>query len=163
MLYSMCNYIITLTVNIGGNLMKEEKKEFGKYDGGLLSDSSCVLTCTEQQLYFYINAFGGMIWRLKHDMAHGRIKEEIDLTPYQYAIEYCVMHTPRFGVEIEEPKEGEHVKTTKSYWAWFKWWDEYFQRTLSQEEYDDYMNKVRNGEDISQFRPKGDWHDLLKS
>ena len=137
--------------------MKTEKKQFGKYDGGILKDPSCVTTCTEQELYFYINTFGGMIWRLNHDMADGRIEERLDLTPYQYALEYCVMHTPRFGVKIDEPKEGEHVKATDSYWAWFRWWDKYFQRTLTNEEYEDYQRKADNGEDISQFRPTGDW------
>ena len=140
--------------------MEAEKKQFGKYDGGMLKDPSCVATCTEQQLYFYINTFGGMIWRLKHDMAHGRIGE-VDLTPYQYAIEYCVMRTPRFGVKIEEPAEGGHVKTTDSYWAWFRWWDEYFQKTLTDKEYQEYIRKSNNGEDISQFRPKGDWRDNM--
>ena len=137
--------------------MTTETKQFGKYDGGILKDPSCVLNCTEQELYFYINTFGGMIWRLKHDMADGRIEENLDLTPYQYAIEYCVMHTPRFGVEIEEPEEGGHVKPTDSYWAWFRWWDEYFQRTLTQEEYEEYTRKAEKGEDVSQFRPSGDW------
>ena len=55
--------------------MKTEKKQFGKYDGGMLKDPSCVTTCTEQELYFYINTFGGIIWRLNHDMADGRIEE----------------------------------------------------------------------------------------
>lgn len=139
--------------------MKNEEKQFGKYDGGILKDPSCVTTCTEQDLYFYINSFGGMIWRLNHDMAHGRIEKTIDLMPYQYALEYCVMHTPRFGVKIDEPKEGEHVIASDSYWAWYRWWDEYFQRTLTNEEYDEYLRKVKNGEDISQFHPSGDWHN----
>ena len=143
--------------------MKTEEKQFGKYDGGMLANPSCVATCTEQELYFYINAFGGMMWRLNHDMADGRIEVEIDLTPIQYAIEYCIMHTPRFGVDIQEPKDGEHVKTTPSYWAWFEWWDEYFQRTLTTEEYKDYCNRVKKHMDISQFRPEGDWRDNIKN
>lgn len=139
--------------------MKSEEKQFGKYDGGIFEDPSCVTTCTEQELYFFINTFGGMIWRLNHDMADGRIEEKLDLTPYQYAIEYCVMRTPRFGVKIDEPKEGEHVKETASYLAWFRWWNEYFQRTLTKEEYEDYRRKADKGEDVSQFRPAGDWRD----
>lgn len=139
--------------------MNIEKKQFGKYDGGILKDPSYVATCKEQELYFYINSLGGIIWRLRHDMADGRIKENLDLMPYQYAIEYCIMHTPRFGVKINEPEEGEHVKATDSYWAWFRWWDEYFQRTLTDEEYKDYQQRLNNGEDISKFHPTGDWRD----
>lgn len=139
--------------------MKTEKKQFVKYDGCLLEDPYCGSTCTEQELYFYIRTFSSMIWRLEHDMADGRIEENLDLTPYQYAVEYCVMHTPRFGVKIDEPTEGEYVKATDSYFAWFRWWDEYFQSTLTNEEYEDYLHKANNGEDISQFRPTGDWRD----
>lgn len=141
--------------------MNAEKKQFGKYDGGILKDPSCIATCKEQELYFYINSLGGIIWRLKHDMADGRIKENLDLMPYQYAIEYCIMHTPRFGVKINEPEEGAHVKATDSYWAWFRWWDEYFQRTLTDEEYKDYQQRLNNGEDISKFRPTGDWRNNI--
>jgi hypothetical protein len=139
--------------------MKAEEKQYGKYDGGMLENPSCVTTCSEQELYFYINTLGGMLWRLNHDMAHGRIEKNLDLSPYFYAIEYCVMHTTRFGVEIEEPKAGEHVKPTVSYLAWFCWWDNYFQNTLSQEEYEIYRHKVHKGEDVSQFRPAGDWRN----
>ena len=138
-----------------------DEKQFGKYDGGILKDHSIVNTCTEQELYRMIEAFGYKIWRLNHDMADGRIKENIDLMPYQYAIEYCVMHTTRFGVEISEPKEGEQVKATKSYWAWFKWWDNYFKNTLTDEECEEYEHKSERGEDISKFRPTGDWKDNL--
>ncbi len=138
-----------------------DEKQFGKYDGGILKDPSIVNTCTEQELYRMIEAFGYKIWRLNHDMADGRIKENIDLMPYQYAIEYCVMHTTRFGVEISEPKEGEQVKATKSYWAWFKWWDNYFKNTLTDEECEEYEHKSERGEDISKFRPTGDWKDNL--
>ena len=138
-----------------------DEKQFGKYDGGILKDPSIVNTCTEQELYRMIEAFGYKIWRLNHDMADGRIKENIDLMPYQYAIEYCVMHTTRFGVEISEPKEGEQVKATKSYWAWFKWWDNYFKNTLTDEECEEYEHKSERVEDISKFRPTGDWKDNL--
>ena len=141
--------------------MADEKKQFGKYDGGILADPSIVNTCTEQKLYRLIDALGYNVWRLNHDMADGRIKENIDLMPYQYAIEYCVMHTTRFGVEISEPKEGEHVEATKSYWAWFEWWDNYFKNTLTDEEYKEYEHKSEKGEDISKFRPTGDWKDNL--
>lgn len=138
-----------------------DEKQFGKYDGGILEDPSIVNNCTEQKLYSLIDSLGYRIWRLNHDMADGRIEQNIDLMPYQYAIEYCVMHTTRFGVEISEPKEGEHVKATKSYWAWFEWWDNYFKRTLTDEEYEEYERKSEKREDISKFRPTGDWKDNL--
>lgn len=137
----------------------EESKQFGKYDGGILKDPSYPKICSEAELYNLIQNYGGVIWRLNHAMSHGRISEPVDMVPYQYLIEYCVMQTPRFGVEIEEPKEGEHVVAGKSYWNWFSWWDHYFQH-LTTEEFEDYLSRVANGEDISMYRPEGDWREI---
>ena len=44
---------------------------------------------------------GAHIWRCRHDMAHGRIPE-IDLTEEQYALEYMVYQTTKFGVELPD-------------------------------------------------------------
>lgn len=134
--------------------MKFEEKQFGKYDGGVFRDPSIITTCTEQELFFYINCFKGIIERFRDECIEYAL-------PYQYAIEYCVINTSRFGVEIEMPKEGEHVEVTDSYKAWFKWWNNYFKKTLTREEFEEYQDKVYKGEDISKFRPEGDWHDIL--
>jgi len=90
-------------------------------------------------------------------MADGRIKENVSLEKEQYAIEYCVMQTRRFGVDIPDPKDGEHVERTPSYNAWFKWWDSYFQDELGREEFEEYLLLKHEGKDVSHFRPKGDW------
>jgi len=134
----------------------EEKKIFGVYPGSL-KDVEYIKNCSEQTLYFLINTLGGFIWRMNHDMADGRIKENVDLSGEQYAIEFCVYQTTRFGVEILEAKEDEHIKNSHSYWAWFRWWDSYFQNELSSREFEEY-NKLSNQKlNISKYRPKGDW------
>ena len=141
--------------------MEANVKQYGKYDGGFFKDPNFISQCTEQELYHIINMIGGMIWRANHDAADGRITGNFDLSKEQYAIEYCVMQTTRFGVEIPEPKEGEHVERTASYNAWFKWWNEYFQHTLRQEDFDAYNKKASAGEDVSKYRPAGDWRDNI--
>lgn len=139
----------------------EEKKVYGVYKGSL-NDVEAVKICTEQTLYFLINALSGYIWRMNHDMADGRIKENINLEEEQYALEFCVLQTTRFGVEVPEAKEGEHIKNTDSYTEWYRWWNSYFQRDLSQEEFDEYNRLFSEGKDISHFRPKGDWRPQEK-
>ena len=141
--------------------MKTKKKQFGTYDGGMLRNSAFLATCTEQELYFYIKAFKKMISQLSHDMERGKMPKDLDLTPCQYALEFCMMHTSRFGVKIEQPTNGEHVKATDSYLAWFHWWNEYFQKTLTNKEYKKYQHKLEKGEDISHFRPSGNWRDNI--
>lgn len=135
--------------------MTIKEKQFGQYD---VKDLNYVKNCTEQDLYFNIHSLDEVILFLKHKMLDvGNEENEELIAKLQYEFEYCVMQTKRFGVEIEEPKEAEHVKATASYWAWYLWWNEYFQRTLTPEQWEEYQNKRKNGEDVTQYRPKGDW------
>lgn len=132
--------------------MTIKEKQFGQYDGGVFKDPNILKTCTEQDLYFNIRSLDEEIYFLAVN------EETVDLTNEQYAYEFCVMQTRRFGVELEQPKEG-HVKTTASFWKWYLWWDEYFQRTLTLKQWNEYENKRSKGEDVSQYRPKGDWRN----
>ena len=138
-----------------------DSKQYGLYHGDFFKDPEFPKTCSEQNLYFIINNIGGFIWQMNHDMADGRIEENVALNSEQYAIEYCVMQTRRFGVEIPDPKDGEHVERTASYNAWFRWWDSYFQNELSFEEWDEYQSLQSQGKDVSHYRPQGDWRDSI--
>ena len=139
----------------------EEKKIFGIYPGSL-KDVEYIKNCSEQTLYFLINTLGGFIWRMNHDMAHGRITENVDLTEQQYAIEFCVYQSKRFGTEILEAEGDEHIKNTPSYWAWFRWWNSYFQEELTVLEYEEYDKLCKEKKDISKFRPTGNWKDNIE-
>ena len=107
-------------------------KKYGYYEGILTQEGiNAVKNGAEIELYLTINSLGDFIWRMNHDAAHGRfemtesIKE--DLEKAQYAIEFAVLNSCRFGIEIPEPKENEHVQRTESYNKWFRWWNNYFQ------------------------------------
>lgn len=140
------------------------EKVFGTYTGCLTAEGIGLITSgTELQLYLTIFSLGGYIWRTNHDAYHGWIeltKEDYtSLIECQYAIEFAVLQTRRFGVEIPEPKNNEHVKRTDSYNKWFRWWDDYIQQGLTDEEHKVLDSLINNNKDYSEFRPKGDWKD----
>ena len=137
-------------------------KKYGYYPGFLKEDGiEKVLNGSEVDLYFIINMLGGYIWRTNHNVAHGRLEitksMAEDLIEAQYVIEYCVLNTKRFGVEIPEPKEGCHIERTESYNQWFRWWNNYFQYTLNNDEYQEFEQIYEKGGDISKFKPEGNW------
>lgn len=137
-------------------------KIYGTYTGFLSNDGiDKVTNGTELELYFTINSIGGMIWRMNHDASHGRINmtEEMrkDLLEAQYSIEFAVLQTRKFGIEIPEPKENEHVERTDSYNKWFSWWNDYIRYELSDCNYKRLELLMNTNQDYSEFKPKGTW------
>lgn len=130
-------------------------------DPGSISDVEEINNLSEIDLYFAIDAMGGHIWRCKHDMAHGRIPE-IDLTEEQYALEYMVYQTTKFGVELPAPEIDKHVTATPSYNAWYKFYSSHFKDVLTDEQWNAFQQAQRNGQDTSAFMPSGHWTDLLE-
>lgn len=94
----------------------ENQKQYGKYPGAFVSPST-VRYCSESVLYAIITGIGKEIERLeKHASEEG-------LAELEYALEYAIYQTTRFGVQIPVPKDGEHVEKTESYLKWFAKWD----------------------------------------
>lgn len=130
-------------------------------DPGSIKDVERINNLSEVDLYFAIDAMGGHIWRCRHDMAHGRIPE-IDLTEEQYALEYMVYQTTKFGVELPTPEIDKHITSTPSYNAWYKFYSSHFKDVLTDEQWNAFQRAQRNGQDTSAFMPTGHWTDLLE-
>lgn len=138
------------------------EKEYGTYTGILTDDGINIVTSgTELQLYFTINSFGEMIWRMNHDAADGRIKLTTgmikDLIEAEYSIDFAVLQAKRFGAEISKPKGNERVERTDSYNKWFSWWNDYIQYKLTDDEYKELETLMNSNQDYSEFRPEGTW------
>ncbi len=130
-------------------------------DPGYIKDVELFKNMGEIELYFNIAAIGGHIWRCRHDMSHGRIPE-IDLTEEQYAFEYMVYQTTRFGVEFPEPEIDKHITATPSYNAWYTFYNTHFNHTLTEEQWNSFQKAKKEGKDVSMFMPKGNWQDTLE-
>ncbi len=130
-------------------------------DPGSIKDVEKVNNLNEVDLYFAIDAMGGHIWRCRHDMAHGRIPQ-IDLTEEQYALEYMVYQTTKFGVELEAPAIDKHISATPSYNAWYKFYSNHFKNVLTDEQWMAFQQAQLNGQDTTAYMPSGHWTDLLE-
>ena len=154
--------------NISDYLESEQEKEdriknariYG-IDPGSIKDVEKINNLDEVNLYFMIDAMGGHIWRCRHDMSHGRIPQ-IDLTEEEYALEYMVYQTKKFGVELEEPAIDKHITPTPSYRAWFQFYDNHFKNVLTNEQWNSFQQTQKDGQDTSAFMPTGNWTDLLE-
>ena len=130
-------------------------------DPGSIKDVEEVNNLNEVDLFFRIDAMGAHLWRCRHDMAHGRIPE-IDLTEEEYAMEYMVYQTTKFGVELPEPTIDKHITATPSYNAWYEFYSNHFRKVLTDEQWKTLQKARKAGEDISAFMPSGSWTDLLE-
>ena len=134
-------------------------------DPGSIQDVEMINNLSEVDLYFMIYAMSDHIWRCKHnmahDMAHGKIPK-IDLTEDQYALEYMMYQTTKFGVELPEPEIDKHITATPSYNAWYKFYVDHFKYTLTNEQWKAFQQAQREGQDTSAFMPSGHWTDLLE-
>ena len=131
-------------------------------DPGSIKDVEAVKNLSELDLFFQISGLGHHIWRCRHEMYHGRIPQ-IDLTEEQYALEYMVYLTTKFGVELNEPEIDQHIKASESYNAWYSFYNEHFNKKLTQEEWNEFVRVKESGGDITPYLPQGDWRDLIVS
>jgi hypothetical protein len=136
-----------------------EEKVYGEYPGFLSKEGiDIVSNGNELDLYMTINSIGHFIWRMNHDMADGRIELKPglvhDLLEAQYAIEFAVTNTNRFGIDITKGTETEHVKPSDNYYTWLRAWDDYIQYELNEDEYNKLMDLIKNNGDYSMYRPK---------
>lgn len=145
---------------------EEEKAEriknakiYGIYPGNI-SDVNYINNLNEVDLYLAIDALGGYLWRCRHEMSHGRMPE-ISLEEEQYAMEYMVYQTTKFGVELAEPEIDQHINATPSYRAWYKFYSDHFKHTLTDEQWEKFNKYRKEGKDTSEFMPSGHWTDLL--
>lgn len=130
----------------------------GKYPGSI-KNPEAFTNISELDLYFAIDALGGALWHHRHLMSHG-IVPQTDLSEDQFALEYLVYQTVRFGVAIPEPCYGKTIQATPSYQKWYNFYHNHF-HGMSDERWQAFSQAYSAGEDVTPFLPKGSWRDSL--
>lgn len=139
--------------------MESKKNIYGIYPGSI-ENTKQIDDLSEIDLYFAIDGLGYHIWYCNHQMAHDRIPR-VDLTEEQYALEYLVYQTRKFGVELPEAEEGKHIQTTESYNAWYRFYNNHFNNVLTKKQFDEFQHKKIENQNVDEFMPQGNWRDLL--
>ena len=141
-------------------MSNENKTRIYGIDPGSIKDVDAVNNLNEIDLWMTIDALGYHIWYCNHEMAHERI-DRVDLTEEQYAMEYMVYQTKKFGVELRDPEEGKHIEQSPSYMAWYQFYSNHFKNVLTDEEWNKFMLAKKNNEDITPYLPEGNWKDFM--
>lgn len=136
---------------------KEKTRIYG-IDPGCIENIEEINNLSEIELYFKIDAMISYITRCRNEMAYGRAYK-IDTTEEEYALEYMIYMTTKFGVTIPEPQYGCHIQKTKSFDAWFEFYTNHFKNILSNEEHNKLKIYQMKNQDIATLLPTENWQE----
>jgi hypothetical protein len=116
-----------------------------------------ILAMNEVDTYFLIDECGAFIWRMNHEMAHGRIPQEShaaidkDVVGVREVQQFAVDNLGRFGVDPESAKDSDG-----DYWKWYRFWDNW-KKGLSNGDWDAIMLLIKNKESYEKYLPEISW------
>lgn len=129
-------------------------------DPGYIKDPEKIKNMSEVNLYFMIDTLGGIMFSAWH--ATKRDDKPADLTEEQYAMEFCVYQTKKFGVDdLPEPEIDKHIPRTSKYNTWYTFYNNHFKNVLTNEQRNTFQIAQKENKYVSEFMPKGDWKDQL--
>jgi hypothetical protein len=117
---------------------------------------------SEVDTYFLIDECGAFMWRMNHDMAHGRIPQEShkaideDIVAVRELQQFTVDNLQRFGVDPESAKDRKNG----DYWKWYGFWDKW-KKGLSNEEWNALFELMTTKQSYEKFLPKENWKDFV--
>lgn len=129
-------------------------------DPGYIKDPEKIENLSEVDLYFMIDMLGGIMFSAWH--ATKRDDKPADLTEEQYAMEFCVYQTKKFGVDdLPEPEIDKHIPRTPKYNTWYAFYNNHFKNVLTNEQWNDFQIARKENKYVSEFMPNGNWKDQL--
>lgn len=117
----------------------------------------------EINFYFVCNDLSAFSWRMTHDMNTGRIPREDwagvlrDVEKARTQLRYAAAFAHRFGIKAALNPYGG---LTYEFNAWHSWWHNYIEG-LSREDWQLLEMAMNAKEDVSAWRPAGDWRSNL--
>lgn len=101
----------------------DEPKIYGKYSGNLKKELlEKIPTMKEFEIWKLIYYIEDELFWMSHEERNFGV-DKIDFIEKQYALEYIIYSTKRFGIDFKEPKEGVHIEKNNSYINWYKKWN----------------------------------------
>ncbi len=142
---------------IWNNFEQENERIYG-IDPGNIKDVEQINNLNELELYLAIDTLKTYIWKKRYDMIMGKTSK-IDLTEEQYALEYMMYQTKKFGVCFPKATAHRHISATTSYIAWYNFYDNHFKNILTDDQWNDFQKALKEKQDISKYKPTGKWND----
>jgi hypothetical protein len=151
--------------------MKE--RIYGLDTGGY--DPQKIATMADWELFLEYYSITLLAWRMVHDTckdySKGYISEKgsnlimEEIERLQYPIEYLLYTiSKRIKIEVNEPEAGRHIVPNREmFMKWYEFHDDHFMHKMSQSAWDNFEQKCKDGADVSEFLPVGDWHEYKSS
>ncbi len=136
---------------------KKEEKIYGIYPGSI-ERTDLIDNLNEIDLYLQIDAVKENIY-WKYNMAtiaHIDVNSNED----SYALEYLIYKTKKFGTKIPNPQKGKHIQLTKEYLMWYEYYENHFKNVLNESEWNEFLRRKQNDEDVSEYLPSGKWKEF---
>lgn len=131
-----------------------EDKIYGIYPGSI-EDVEKINNLNEIDLFLAIDSLSYSLWKKKKD-----ISLNIDTTEDEYALDYMIYQTTKFGVDLSIPIDGNRIFKTSSYIAWYSFYKNHFKK--NKDTWKRFLYAKKNNFDISEYLPKGNWKDLYE-
>ena len=80
-----------------------------------------------------------------------------------YNLDFLIYSTRKYGVEFDcEPSSTRRIEKSESFNKWFTFWENH-RKTLDTCKYAEFLHKLVNNEDVSEYMPDTKWNDNPKS
>ncbi len=129
---------------------QEDEKIYGLYSGSIEKPRE-VENMDEPYLYWGILMLNSKI------LFSQRIE---DINEDEYALDFCVYQTKKFGTDISEPEKGKRIQTGPLFQKWFQFHDHHFRVVLTDKERKDFQEAHSYEKDVSTYMPEGNWEDF---
>lgn len=136
-----------------------ERKVYGEYQGNIKNIDE-IEKLNEIELFLAISSLESYILSYKRILAYNMTRG-IDITEDEYALEYLINKTEKFGVELERDKDGRIIKTG-DYSNWYQYHNNHFARTLSREQFREFLDLKSKGYNVSKYLPNDSYLEYKK-
>lgn len=146
-----------------------EERIYGLDTGGY--DPQKVAAMADWELFLEYYSITLVAWRMNHDTvrdySRGYVSEDEyksvakELERLQYPIEYLLYTiSKRNDIEVNEPTAGKHISPNREvFMRWYRFYDDYSMHKISDKAWSDFEQKRKDGADISEYLPEGDWRN----
>ena len=137
-----------------------ENKIYGVYSGNI-ENLEEIEKLSEVELFLAISSLDNYILTYKRIQAYNMTRG-LDITEDEYALEYLINKTKKFGVELEKDKMGRVIKKG-DYASWYEYFANYFGKVLSKEEFKKFIDLKSKGYNVSKYLPQESYLQYKKN
>ena len=146
-----------------------EKVRIHGLDPGNIENPEIIKNLDEIDLFFKIKELADKLEQIEKANNRNRLKNPIsfrkkyyiDPTEDKYAYNFLIAQTEKFGVKVDKSPESNNL-ITPMFWDWFKFYNTHFFKTLTEEELTEFLDRKKNGQDVTKYMPQGTWQEAAE-